>query len=231
MTLKFVEKPPAQSEYRFLLYGSPGSGKTTAALSAPGPILLINADRPTASRAARNHNPDTLIREVQFDGADTLRDVYLHIKEKKDDTKTVVLDTVGEAYKMLLDKAAGNAPRPSLAQYGDAQTIIDRWVRAMRDLPVNLVLVAREEIADDDDAGRIIRPETGGKKTPEVLMGQMDVVAYCAVVRNQENHAQYVAQLAPGYGRRAKDGSGVLGETRSTNVGQWISRMNGRKES
>lgn len=220
MTLTFVN-PASQDTARILLYASAGQGKTTAALTAPGPILFVNADRPTATTAARRRFPDQIVREVQFAGRQTLNDVYLHIREKKDDTATVVLDTIGEAYRMLLDEMAGAKDRPTIQQYGDAQTIIDRWIRAMRDLPVNLVLVCHEEIHEDDDAGRIVRPNTGGKNTPERIMGQMDVVAYIALV-DGEDGPKSVAQLQQARGRRAKDGTGALGAVRDAHLTEWL---------
>lgn len=215
---------PATTTLRILLYSSAGNGKTSAAFTAPSPIILINADRPTASRAARKRNPQTEVIEVQFAGAETLTDVYLRVKNGETDAQTVVLDTVGEAYRMLLDQAAGSAARPSLAQYGEAQTKIDRWVRAMRDLPVNLVLVCHEEIKDDDE-GRIVRPFTGGKNTPEVIMGQMDVVAYVKVVTAENGEAKAIAQLSEARGRRAKDGTGELGVSREANLSEWIAAV------
>lgn len=208
---------------RTLLYSSAGNGKTTAALTAPGPILLINADRPNASRAARKRNPDAKVTEVQFEGRETLDKTLLAIK-KDAPWATVILDTLGEAYRTMLDYVAGSSLKPTLAQYGDVQTIIDRWVRQMRDLPVNLVIVCHEEILESEDAPTIIRPLTGGRKTPEVIMGQMDVVAYVKVVADDEG-SRCMAQLTEQRGRRAKDGTGELGAIREANLSEWIAAI------
>jgi len=222
VTLTYIE-PTALDTVRILLYGAPGSGKTTGALSAPGPILVINADRPTATVAARRHHPDAVIREVKFAGKETLRDVMLHIKDGSD-VRTVILDTMTEAYRGLLREISGDAARPSQQNYGDAQVVLDRFVAYMRDLPVNLILICHEEMIEADDQV-IVRPTTGGRKTPEVMAGQVDVMAYCAAVQT-DSGVGYVAQLVPSNGRRAKDGTGLLGTARALNVGEWIATIN-----
>lgn len=220
--LTYIE-PTKLKTVRILLYGAPGAGKTTGALSAPGPILVINADRPTATVAARRHHPDTEVREVKFVGKDTLRDVMLHLRDGSD-VQTVVLDTMTEAYRGLLRELSGDAARPSQQTYLDAQVVLDRFFAYVRDLPVNLILLCHEEMIESDDA-LIVRPTTGGKKTPEVFAGQVDVMAYCAAVPT-ETGVSYMAQLVPAHGRRAKDGTGLLGAARPLNVGEWIATIN-----
>ena len=49
MPLQFV-KPGAEPHLNVCLFGPPKSGKTVGAASAPKPLLLLNADRPNATR-------------------------------------------------------------------------------------------------------------------------------------------------------------------------------------
>src|SRR5262249_9893322 len=46
--LMFEEPPPVPDTANFLLYGPPKSGKSTAAATAPGPILWVSAEGPGA---------------------------------------------------------------------------------------------------------------------------------------------------------------------------------------
>lgn len=225
MPLQVLSPPDASTTHNMLIYGPPGTGKTVAAASAPGPVLYVNAEGQNALRKAREIHGDDKLREVRFEGAQTLIDVYNHVKEGKADERTVVLDTVGEAYTILLGEY-GSAT-PTLPQYGEVNLKIERWVRALRDLDVNVVLVCHEQVDDgSDEVTR--RPRTGGRQLPETLMAIVDVVAYTAVIAETEDTPrQYVGQLVSANGRRAKDRSGVLGKFRELNLTEWIETANG----
>lgn len=219
MSLTFVEPETTPQTVNVLLYGPPGTGKTVAACSAPGPILAINAEGTGAFRFARKLFGDEKIREVRFEGGRTLDEAYQHLRSGDGGERTVVLDTIGEVYEALVADYAGNG-RPQLQHYGDVNTKLDRFVRALRDLDVNVVLIAHEQI-DDTDGQPTRRPATGGKKLPEKVMAQMDLVAYTGVIADDEG-TRYMGQLVEGNGRRAKDRSGVLGAARELDLSEWF---------
>lgn len=180
----------------------------------------MNAEGQNALRRPRELS-GAVIREVEFAGAETLDDVYLYLTKEGQDVRTVVVDTVGEVYRVLLEELAGAGPA-KIQHYGEVNVKLERFVRALRDLPVNLVLVAHESI-DDIEGIPTRRPLTGGKKLPEQLMGQVDVVAYCQAVPGEgDAPTRYMAQLVEGRGRRAKDRSGRLGKGRELNLTEWI---------
>lgn len=219
--LSFVTPGDTPATLNTLLYGPPGTGKSVAACSAPGPILYVNSEGPTALLKARQLNPKTEIREVAFENAATLDQTYLYLKDHGGKERTVVLDTIGEAHRALLDSYGGE--RPTLQQYGDVNLKIERFVRALRDLPINVVLVAHEQI-DDQDGALTRRPLTGGKKLPEVVMAMVDIVAYTGVVTGKDDAAPtYWGQVIEAEGRRCKDRSGALGEARQLDLTDWIS--------
>lgn len=224
MTLTFVKPTPAGTTANLLLYGPPGTGKTVGACSGPGPILVLNAEGTGALRKAREIHTHTEIREVAVTGKQILDDAYLYLRDGKGGERTVVVDTVGEVYRILLEEHGGD--RPSLQAYGDTNLVIERFVRALRDLTVNVVLTAHEEIVTDGTTGETMRqPVTGGKKLPGNLMAQVDVVAYTAVITEDGKPPRFVAQLVDGGGRRCKDRSGRLGTVRDVNVTEWLRAM------
>lgn len=225
--LNFVEEPPAPEHLNLLLYGATGSGKSTAAATAPGPILWVNADGPNALAYARKtaRATNTAIFEVRVEpgqpAKQTLQDVYLHVRDKKTpEVKTVVVDTVAKVREALIAQLVVPGAKNSLQQFGDVAKALGGFVRSMRDLPVNLILLAHEDIADAD-GDRIVQPLIGGSLTATVP-GEMDIVAYCAAHR-EENAIQYLGQLVEGRGRRAKDRSGGLGTVRALDLSEWIS--------
>jgi hypothetical protein len=225
MTIQFVEPSTEAQPLKALLYGPPGSGKTVAACSAPGPILYVNCEGPDALTFSRKMYGDDKIREVAFTGKQTLTDLYIYARDQENGVATFVIDSIGEMYRMLLEEIGGE--RATLQNFGDVNTLIERFCRSLRDLPAHTVLVAHEEIADVE--GEIVRrPVTGGKKLPEILMAMMSVVAYCGVVPEKDaDPRRYVGQLVQANGRRAKDRSDTLGKTRDLDLTEWIHTMRG----
>lgn len=218
--LTFVEPSAVAPTMNILLYGPGGTGKTVNACSAPGPVLVGNAEGESALRFARGKWGDDKIHEFPITTAKDLDDLFLHVRNGCEE-KTLVIDSVGEVYQRLVEELAGTG-RASLQNYGDVNTKIERFVRAVKDLPINVVLIAHEQL-DDDDGASIKRPATGGKKLPEKLVAAVDVVGYCAVIPESEDAPRrYVAQLVEANGKRAKDRSGALGKMRDIDLSEWI---------
>jgi hypothetical protein len=219
--MKFVKPSEAPPTINVLLYGPPGTGKSMGAATAPGPILYLNAEGPGAVRLVHQTYGEK-IHEVAVTGAKTLEEAFLHLKDGKGDEQTLVVDTVGEVYRVLVEEIS-NGGRPSLQNFGDVNTKIERWVRTLRDLPINIVLIAHEQV-DDEEGQATRRPLTGGRKLPEQVMAQVDVVGYTGVIpANEDSPRRYVAQLVEAKGRRAKSRwVDTLGELRDLDLSEWI---------
>lgn len=214
-------EPEAPKFINAVLFGPAGAGKSSAAATAPSPIYVLNLEGGNALGYARKIARE---RGVQFnvlslrhdeDPRPALREVMSRAAEKNG---TLVVDTFGK-YRDQTARAIGG-DQPSLPQWGQIGKSIMEAVRQMRDLPCNVVLICHEEIKDSDEGDRIIRPLIGGRTTEDV-MGEMDVIAYCAAHRTEEGIA-YVGQLVTEKGRRAKDRSGALGSVRPLDLTEWL---------
>jgi hypothetical protein len=221
-TLDF-HKPEADAHINILLYGPPKSGKTVGASSAPGPILYLNADRGNATRFAHKLHGDRM-NEAHVTGLDTLVAALAEIK--RGDYATVVLDPIGEIYRAVLEGLSGRAMRPKIQDYGDTGTHVERFVRALCDEPINLVIIAHETAVRDEDTGSFERLPYTGTNNPAFaakLMALVDVIGYTGVVEGEgDAPSRYMAQLITAHGRRGGDRFGVLGTARELDLSEWI---------
>jgi len=222
-TLQLV-KPTAEAlTMNVVLYGPPKTGKTTGATSAPGKSLLVNADRPNASRFAHEQHGDNL-DEIHAVGLETL--IATMEAAKSGTYDSIVIDTVGELYRIILEEQSGRALSPRIQDYGNTGTHIERFCRALVEEPVHTVFVLHENPVKDEDSGVIERLPFTGTKNPvlaEKLMAMVDVIGYTGTIRDTETkEVSYVAQLVNGGGRRGGSRWQALGQSRAIDLRDWI---------
>jgi hypothetical protein len=232
MALKLRE-PPTQTYPNVLLFGAPKTGKTAGACSAPGGVLLLNADLPNAPHYARSRDPDGRIMEVEFEGMSTLADVVIGIEQEANGSArmvdTVVVDPIGELHRRLLEDASKRAIRPTLPMYGDVSVHLERFCRKLCELPVNTVFVCHEFPVKDEASGQFERLPYTGTTNPALgqkLMGMVDIVGYTGVIERDDGTRTYAAQLFTAAGRRGGDRYDVLGDFRALDLAEWFSRIN-----
>lgn len=221
--LTFADPPPAASTVNALAYGPSGCGKSTLAATAPGPIVWLNLEGAGALAYARKTAAErgTEIRELRIvhkqDPRPVLRSMIEYLRGTPE-VQTVVIDTIGKLRESVAHAIGG--VQPSQPQWGQIARVIEDTVRLLRDMDLNVLILAHEEINDSDQGDRIVRPLIGGKTTEKVV-ADLDLVAYMGVTRD-ENGVRYLAQFVEDRGRRAKDRSGGLGVIRPADFSDWL---------
>lgn len=222
-TLNFLTPRERAPKTNVLLFGPPKRGKSTGAATAPGPILYLNAEPPNALDYPRSVSPEGHIREFPMLGHQSLSDAWLYLRDGGGGEKTVVVDTVAELWRVLVEEKSVNT-RATLQQYGDVGTEIERFCRFLtRDCPMNVVLVCHEQYMDSPE-GKMLMPQTGGQKNPMILASMVDVVGYVSVVEERDKPPRYIAQVQPAPGRYAGHRNGILGQAIDLNISDWCRR-------
>jgi hypothetical protein len=179
--MSLIKKPheiTVQPTIKTLIYGQPGLGKTTLALSAPSP-LLIDFDG-GVHRINAAHQCDTLTVTNYVDFLEVL-------KEDLSPYKTLVIDTAGKmldymgAYIINGDPKLGKRDGSlSLQGYGARKVEFVKVLKKISIMGKHLVFVAHEREEKDGDQ-KIIRPEISGSSAGD-LIKELDLVGYMEVI-------------------------------------------------
>lgn len=179
--MSVIRKPAqltVQNSIKVLLYGQPGLGKTTLALSTPQPLLLDFDGG--VHRVAPQHQVDTL----QVNNWDEVLDVF---KEDLSAYKTLVIDTAGKMLDFMSAYIIKNDPKMAkrdgalqLQGYGARKVMFTTFLNTVNRMGKHIVFVAHDKEEKDGDT-KFIRPEIGGSSGGD-LIKEIDLVGYMEAI-------------------------------------------------
>ena len=165
-----------------LIYGEPGTGKTTFAATAPRPILWLEAEGGTNSIGETKD-----IDIVRMAGLESYREVLRYLHKKPDAYQTVVIDSISETQAAVLSEIMREVSRadqsrdefaPQFGEWGKLTGVMRAILRSYRDLEANVIFTALTREDKDDLTGKsVVRP----KMTPalaEDVLSFMDAGLY-----------------------------------------------------
>lgn len=182
------------SYFNCILYGKPGTGKTTCAATSPAPILFLDCDQ--GLLALRGVPPEMAQRiglqpdETYFEPITSMADVLTQIQRVSRECAaspgwwgTVVLDNLTELQRVLLADLLSASDRsiPTIQDWGVILLRIQKIVRLIRNLPCHSVFIAHER---EDDFG--IGPALSGRIASE-LPGYVDLMARYTLIEKEED--------------------------------------------
>jgi phage nucleotide-binding protein len=160
-----------------LVYGQPGVGKTTLAVSAPDAVLF------DYDGGVQRINGAHQTLTVQIRSWEDTSEALDEIVASYPDVKTIVIDTVGKMLDFMSDYIVRNNSRMkksdgtlSLQGYGLRKSMFIDFIKKTAVLGKNIIFVAheKEEKRGDDT---VKRPDIGGSSAND-LVKELDLVGY-----------------------------------------------------
>jgi phage nucleotide-binding protein len=193
-----------------LIYGQPGIGKTTLALSANNP-LLIDFDK-GLHRVAPAYRKDSLQVE-------SFRQVLeLLSSEEISDYQTIVIDTLGKLIDRIADYCAELNPK---IRQSDGQLSMKGWgavkgqflalLKLLDSKNKSIIFVAHETEEKDDDKTKK-RPDCSGSARKDIVK-ELDFMGYMSMAGSKR-----VIDFSPTEGYYAKNSIGLEGSIEVSQV-------------
>lgn len=171
----------ATTTIKALIYGQPGLGKSTLALSTPDPVMLDFDGG--VKRVNGAHKCPTL----QVNNWDMVIEA---MKEDLSQFKTIIIDTAGKMLDFMSAYIIKNDPKMgkrdgslSLQGYGVRKAMFINFLSQCSMMGKHLIFVAHEREEKDGET-RIVRPEIGGSSAGD-LIKELDLVGYMQAIGNE----------------------------------------------
>lgn len=165
------------STIKMLVYGEPGIGKSTLALSAPNPVMFDFDGG--ISRVNKAHQCPTL----QVKSWDEALAALDELEKGETPCKTIVIDTAGKMLDYMSEYIMRNDPKMkmrdgslALKGYGQRKVMFTNLIKRISMMGKNVVFVAHEKEDKDGDVRRV-RPDMSGSSLGD-LIKELDLVGY-----------------------------------------------------
>lgn len=218
--------------FNCILYGRSGAGKTTAAATAPPPILILDCDQ---GLLALRGIPEEMAQKIGLCPAETyfepirgMADMLEQIQRVAKENaacpgwwNTIVVDNLTELQRVLMTDLLASSERtiPTFQDWGVILLRMQKLVRLVRNLPCHSIFIAHER---EDEHG--IGPALSGRIAEE-LPGYVDLLARLMLIEKEEDDGKGGKSVRPIRRLRCREliSQKVTAKSRSYRIGEWES--------
>jgi phage nucleotide-binding protein len=233
MLIQKVDEVVKDHGIKCVLYGASGVGKTTqikTLVSEGFKVLVISAESGLLSLAgtkvdmvdiSTNDKGEQLPPSKRFE---RLLEVYKYMSSQKHGYDTIVLDSLTELNSCLLEALREKFPdaKDTLRMFGENSMIMQKMIKAFRDLEINVILIALESNEKDDVGRRFTTIDVVGK-VAAAIPPLFDEVLYMFV--DDKGGRQILTNKSEK--TVAKDRSGKLTMVEEANLGKIFKKIKG----
>lgn len=181
-------KKPSELAYnstiKALVYGQPGLGKSTLALSTPDPVLF------DFDGGIQRVNGAFQCPTLQVQNWTEVLQALQELEKEPNDFKTIVIDTAGKmldymsTYIIQQDNRLGKRDGSlTLQGFGARKIMFINFLKRVSMMGKHVIFVSHEREEKDGDI-RIVRPEIGGSSAGD-LIKELDLVGYMQAIGNK----------------------------------------------
>lgn len=181
-------KKPSELAYnstiKALVYGQPGLGKSTLALSTPNPVLF------DFDGGIQRVNGAFQCPTLQVQNWNEVLQALQELETQSNDFMTIVIDTAGKmldymsTYIIQQDNRLGKRDGSlTLQGFGARKIMFFNFLKRVSMMGKHVIFVAHEREEKDGDI-RIVRPEIGGSSAGD-LIKELDLVGYMQAIGNK----------------------------------------------
>ena len=220
-------KDAASSGIKALVYGLSGIGKTALAATTGDLANTVIASAENGLLSLREYDIDVQV-------IDTIDDLYslwdwLTTDPAGLSKKWLIVDSISEIAEVILinqKKVTVNGKLVDPRQaYGAMQDQMIALIRAFRDLPLNVVMIAKCEKAQDENGRMLNYPSTPGNKLGQQLPYLFDEVWAMRIQKDASGIDHRVIQTQPCFNWTAKDRSGALDDLEKPNLAEILAKI------
>ena len=192
-----------------LIYGLAGAGKTYLAKTT-GDLehTLVVAAEPGLLTLR-----DVEIPVVRVDALDTMQRIYRMLRDSEHGFRWVIIDSISEVAEAVLNEEKARQ-KDGRKAYGELADRLTSLIKAFRDLPIHVVMIAKQERVQDDDGRLLYGASFPGRKLTQDVPYYFDEVLALRAEEDTDAAGAIVVrrflQAQPDGRYLAKDRSGAL---------------------
>jgi len=202
---------PSSHKIKALIYWPSGVGKTTFGGTAKD-VLFASAENWLLSVADKN------VSFVEIKTLSDLQGLNNYLRTKEHNFKTLVIDSITEISDLIksgIEKRTGR--QMQIQDWGQLGSDIEKIIKEIKDIDINVIVIAQEMIEKDSDKVQRIVPSLYGKSATKISY-YMDIVGYLYVDKNGKR----TIITNPGEKLVTKDRTNKIGNDETVDFEKWV---------